>query len=74
LHLLTREVLFVCRNGKLILVRKANKLEIGDIAYRILQDGDLVLVNRPSSVHQHSLTALSAKLLPIQSAVAINPM
>ncbi len=74
LHLLTKEVLLVRRNGKLIFVRKANKLEIGDIAYRLLQDGDLVLVNRPPSVHQHSLIALSAKLLPIQSAVAINPL
>uniref|UniRef100_A0A0E0M4C3 DNA-directed RNA polymerase subunit n=1 Tax=Oryza punctata TaxID=4537 RepID=A0A0E0M4C3_ORYPU len=74
LHLLTKEVLLVRRNGRLIFVRKANKLEIGDIAYRLLQDGDLVLVNRPPSVHQHSLIALSAKLLPIQSAVAINPL
>ncbi|KAF0893353.1 hypothetical protein E2562_024177 [Oryza meyeriana var. granulata] len=74
LHLLTKEVLLVRRNGKLIFVRKANQLEIGDIAYRLLQDGDLVLVNRPPSVHQHSLIALSAKLLPIHSAVSINPL
>uniref|UniRef100_J3M0K5 DNA-directed RNA polymerase subunit n=1 Tax=Oryza brachyantha TaxID=4533 RepID=J3M0K5_ORYBR len=74
LHLLTKEVLLVRRNGKLIFVRKANKLQIGDIAYRLLQDGDLVLVNRPPSVHQHSLVALSAKLLPVHSAVSINPL
>ncbi|XP_052151372.1 DNA-directed RNA polymerase IV subunit 1-like isoform X2 [Oryza glaberrima] len=74
LHLLTKEVLLVRRNGNLIFVRKANQLEIGDIAYRLLQDGDLVLVNRPPSVHQHSLIALSAKLLSTQSAVSINPL
>uniref|UniRef100_A0A0D9UXT2 DNA-directed RNA polymerase subunit n=1 Tax=Leersia perrieri TaxID=77586 RepID=A0A0D9UXT2_9ORYZ len=74
LHLLAKEVLLVRRDGKLIFVQKANKLEIGDIAYRLLQDGDIVLVNRPPSVHQHSLIALSAKLLPIHSAVSINPL
>lgn len=74
LHLLAKEVLLIRRNGKLIFVRKANQLEIGDIAYRLLQDGDLVLINRPPSVHQHSLIALSAKLLPIQSVVSINPL
>ncbi|KAL5213609.1 hypothetical protein ABZP36_002761 [Zizania latifolia] len=74
LHLLTKEELLVRRNEKLIFVRKANQLEIGDIAYRLLQDGDLVLVNRPPSVHQHSLIALSAKLLPNHFAVSINPL
>ncbi|XP_015696685.1 DNA-directed RNA polymerase IV subunit 1-like [Oryza brachyantha] len=74
LHLLTKEVLLVRRNGRLIFIRKANKLEIGDIAYRPLQDGDLILVNRPPSVHQHSLIALSAKILSSHSAVSINPL
>lgn len=74
LHLLAKELLIARRNGKLIYVRKENQLEIGDIVYRPLQDGDLILVNRPPSVHQHSLIALSAKLLPVQSVVAINPL
>ncbi|KAG8065878.1 hypothetical protein GUJ93_ZPchr0004g40059 [Zizania palustris] len=74
LHLLTKEELLVRRNEKLIFVRKANQLEVGDIAYRLLQDGDIVLVNRPPSVHQHSLIALSAKLLPNHFAVSINPL
>ncbi|PWZ45010.1 DNA-directed RNA polymerase IV subunit 1 [Zea mays] len=47
---------------------------IGDIAYRPLQDGDIILINRPPSVHQHSLIALSAKILPIHSVVSINPL
>ncbi|KAF8702518.1 hypothetical protein HU200_032899 [Digitaria exilis] len=74
LHLIAKEELFVRRNGKLMFVRKANQLEVGDVAYRPLQDGDLILINRPPSVHQHSLIALSAKILPIQYVVSINPL
>ncbi|CAD6262634.1 unnamed protein product [Miscanthus lutarioriparius] len=74
LHLLAKEELFIRRNGKLMFVRKADQLEIGDIAYRPLQDGDLILINRPPSVHQHSLIAFSAKILPIHSVVSINPL
>lgn len=74
LHLLAKEVLVTRRNGRLMYVRKANQLEIGDVVCRLLQDGDLILINRPPSVHQHSLIALSAKLLPVQSVVSINPL
>lgn len=55
LHLLAKQELFIRRNGKLMFLRKADQLEIGDIAYRPLQDGDIILINRPPSVHQHSL-------------------
>ncbi|KAJ1272495.1 hypothetical protein BS78_06G206000 [Paspalum vaginatum] len=74
LHLLAKEELFIRRNGKLMFIQKANQLEVGDIAYRPLQDGDLILINRPPSVHQHSLIALSTKILPIQFVVSINPL
>jgi DNA-directed RNA polymerase IV subunit 1 len=74
LHLLSTDELFIRRGRKLKFVQKANQLQIGDIAYRPLQDGDIILINRPPSVHQHSLIALSAKLLPIQSVVSINPL
>ena len=37
--------------------------------YRLLQDSDII-----PSVHQHSLIALSAKLLPILSVVSIDPL
>lgn len=74
LHLLAKQELFIRRNGKLMFLRKADQLEIGDIAYRPLQDGDIILINRPPSVHQHSLIALSAKILPIHSVVSINPL
>ncbi|CAL5069467.1 unnamed protein product [Urochloa decumbens] len=74
LHLVSKEELFIRRNGKLMFIRKANQLEVGDIVYRPLQDGDQILINRPPSVHQHSLIALSTKILPIQSVVSINPL
>jgi DNA-directed RNA polymerase-4 subunit 1 len=73
LQLLAKEVLVTRPNG-LTYVWTANQLEIGDIVYRLLQDGDLILINRSPSVHQHSLIALSAKLLPVQSVVSINPL
>uniref|UniRef100_A0ACD5TX97 Uncharacterized protein n=2 Tax=Avena sativa TaxID=4498 RepID=A0ACD5TX97_AVESA len=73
-QLLAKEVLVTRRNGQLINVQKENQLEIGDTVYRLLQDGDLIIMNRPPSVHQHSLIALSARLLPIQSVVSINPL
>ncbi|KAM0862546.1 hypothetical protein ACQ4PT_045198 [Festuca glaucescens] len=74
LHLRAKKILFTRRNEELIHVKKTNQLQIGDIVYRPLQDGDIILINRPPSVHQHSLIALSAKLLPVQSVVSINPL
>ncbi|KAI5021955.1 hypothetical protein ZWY2020_058685 [Hordeum vulgare] len=73
-YLLANEVLVIKRSGKTILVRKPNQLVIGDTVHRLLQDGDPILINRPPSVHQHSLIGLSAKLLPIQSVLSINPL
>ncbi|XP_028548583.1 DNA-directed RNA polymerase IV subunit 1 [Dendrobium catenatum] len=61
------------RDQKLIFNHKSD-LHIGDRIERPLADGDIVLVNRPPSVHQHSLIALSAKILPIDSVVSINPL
>ncbi|XP_058104734.1 DNA-directed RNA polymerase IV subunit 1 isoform X2 [Magnolia sinica] len=55
-------------------VHRRNELQVGDIIYRPLEDGDLVLVNRPPSVHQHSLIAFSVKILPVNSVIAINPL
>ncbi|XBJ22063.1 hypothetical protein VPH35_000504 [Triticum aestivum] len=74
LHLLAKEELLIKRNGKQILVKEANQLVIGDIVHKLLQDSDCILINRPPSVHQHSLIALSAKLLPVQSVLSINPL
>lgn len=62
------------RDQKLIFDHKPHQLQIGDRIERPLADGDVVLVNRPPSVHQHSLIALSAKILPIDSVVSINPL
>ncbi|EMS66983.1 DNA-directed RNA polymerase D subunit 1 [Triticum urartu] len=73
-YLLANEKLVIKRSGKTIIVRKPNQLVIGDTVHRLLQDGDLILINRPPSIHQHSVIGLSAKLLPVQSVLSINPL
>ncbi|KAF3974134.1 hypothetical protein CMV_002506 [Castanea mollissima] len=65
---------YVRRKGELVCVHHINELQIGDTMYRPLNNGDIVLINRPPSIHQHSLIALSVKLLPITSVVSINPL
>ncbi|PKA53981.1 DNA-directed RNA polymerase D subunit 1 [Apostasia shenzhenica] len=62
------------RNQKLIFNHSSDKLQVGDCIKRPLADGDVILVNRPPSVHQHSLIALSARILPMDSVVSINPL
>ncbi|KAF7828324.1 DNA-directed RNA polymerase IV subunit 1 isoform X1 [Senna tora] len=62
------------RKGKSILLYKKEQLQIGDIIYRPLNDGDMVLINRPPSIHPHSLIALFVRVLPISSVVSINPL
>jgi DNA-directed RNA polymerase-4 subunit 1 len=56
---LAKKELIIQQNNKLINVWKENKLEIGGNIYVVLQDGDLILINRPPLVHQYSLIALS---------------
>ncbi|KAA8522336.1 hypothetical protein F0562_013303 [Nyssa sinensis] len=62
------------RRGGLVRLRLMDELQTGDIIYRPLNDGDIVLINRPPSIHQHSLIALSVKVLPINSVLSINPL
>ncbi|XVF10684.1 hypothetical protein REPUB_Repub07fG0203700 [Reevesia pubescens] len=64
----------VRREGRLVRIRHNKKLQVGDTIYRPLMDGDTVLINRPPSIHQHSLIALSVKVLPVSSVVSINPL
>ncbi|KAF4369512.1 hypothetical protein F8388_019381 [Cannabis sativa] len=64
----------VRRNGHLVKVRPMDELRIGDTIYRPLRDGDIVLINRPPSIHQHSLIALSTKVLPTNSVLSLNPL
>ncbi|KAJ6794026.1 DNA-directed RNA polymerase IV subunit 1 [Iris pallida] len=73
-HLLTKEELHARIKGKLTSLRKSNQLQVGNTFYRPLENGDIVLINRPPSVHQHSLLALAVKILPIKSVVSINPL
>ncbi|KAG6495185.1 hypothetical protein ZIOFF_042977 [Zingiber officinale] len=73
-YTLPGEGFLVKSKGKLTSIKKTNQLQVGDMLYRPLDNGDIVLVNRPPSVHQHSLIALSVRILPIESVVSINPL
>eukprot|EP01018_Ginkgo_biloba_P011933 Gb_24058 [translate_table: standard] len=73
-QMLTKSWLLIRRNGNLLPISHSNQLEIGDIVLRKLKDGDLILVNRPPSSHQHSLIAMRVKLRQFGSIVAINPL
>jgi DNA-directed RNA polymerase-4 subunit 1 len=61
LHVISKEELITQRNGHLSNVWKENQVEIGGIVYMVMQGGDLILINRPPLVHQHSLIAISFK-------------
>ncbi|KAF5184989.1 Dna-directed rna polymerase iv subunit [Thalictrum thalictroides] len=74
LALLEKGELRVRRKGNLVSFRNVNALEIGDIVYRHLDEGDLVLINRPPSIHQHSLFGLSVRVLPVDSVTSLNPV
>jgi DNA-directed RNA polymerase-4 subunit 1 len=65
---------YVRRKGSLVRVRRITELQIGDTIYRPLNDGDIVLINRPPSIHKHSLIALCVKILPVTSVLSINPL
>ncbi|CAI0374226.1 unnamed protein product [Linum tenue] len=72
--LLEKGSIHVRRSSGLVRIHRTKDLKINDVIYRRLKDGDTVLINRPPSIHQHSLIALSVKILPVPSALAINPL
>lgn len=74
LSLFEEGAIFVKREHAVVRVRPTDKLHIGDTIYRPLCDGDTVLVNRPPSIHQHSMIALSAKVLQTSSVLSLNPL
>ncbi|KAI3787610.1 hypothetical protein L1987_42201 [Smallanthus sonchifolius] len=74
LRILQRGEIFIRRRGGLVPVRYGDQLRIGDTVYRPLTDGDVVLVNRPPSIHSHSLIALRVKVLPVNCVLSINPL
>ncbi|WOL10016.1 hypothetical protein Cni_G18770 [Canna indica] len=74
LHLLTEESLRIRNKGNVTYLRKTNQLQVGDVLYRPLENGDIILVNRPPSVHQHSLIAFLVRTVDIQSVISINPL
>nr|XP_043606591.1 DNA-directed RNA polymerase IV subunit 1 [Erigeron canadensis] len=74
LRILQRGETFIRRRGGLVPVRYGDRLRIGDTVYRPLHDGDIVLINRPPSIHPHSLIALRVKVLPVKCVLSINPL
>ncbi|XP_024993485.1 DNA-directed RNA polymerase IV subunit 1 [Cynara cardunculus var. scolymus] len=74
LRILQRGETFIRRRGGLVPVRYGDNLRIGDTVYRPLNDGDIVLINRPPSIHSHSLIALRVKVLPVNCVLSINPL
>ncbi|KAL8253727.1 hypothetical protein R6Q59_031948 [Mikania micrantha] len=74
LRILQRGEIFIRRRGRLVPVRYGDQLRIGDTVYRPLIDGDVVLINRPPSIHPHSLIALRVKVLPINCVLSVNPL
>ncbi|CAF2134235.1 BnaA03g54760D [Brassica napus] len=72
--LLERGETHVRRGGSLVAIRVIEDLQTGDSILRTLKDGDTVLMNRPPSIHQHSLIAMSVKVLPTTSVVSLNPI
>ncbi|KAM7525683.1 hypothetical protein LguiA_015585 [Lonicera macranthoides] len=74
LRILEKGSVFVRRNSGLVRLSFKDKLQAGDTMYRPLNDGDIVLINRPPSIHPHSLIALSVKILPTNSVLSVNPL
>ncbi|XP_052209737.1 DNA-directed RNA polymerase IV subunit 1 isoform X2 [Diospyros lotus] len=74
LRILEKGEIYVRRKDRLVPVTFDDYLQIGDAVCRPLSDGDIVLINRPPSIHQHSLIALSVKVLPVSSVLSINPL
>ncbi|KAL3499420.1 hypothetical protein ACH5RR_038513 [Cinchona calisaya] len=64
----------VRRGGRLEKLTITDKLRSEDVLYRPMLDGDTVLINRPPSIHQHSIISLSVRILPINSVLSINPL
>uniref|UniRef100_A0A7I4B1E4 DNA-directed RNA polymerase subunit n=1 Tax=Physcomitrium patens TaxID=3218 RepID=A0A7I4B1E4_PHYPA len=56
-----------------VLSKTSLKVQIGDIVHRHIQDGDYVYVNRPPSVHRHSLVALKVHIHH-QPTITVNPL
>lgn len=52
---------------------QTHKVQIGDVVHRNIQNGDYVYVNRPPSVHKHSLMALKV-YVHYGLVITVNPL
>ncbi|KAG2381839.1 hypothetical protein C9374_006223 [Naegleria lovaniensis] len=50
----------------------ANQLQIGDIVYRHLQDGDMLLMNRQPTLHRPSIMAHKARVIANQRVLRLH--
>ncbi|KAM3263455.1 hypothetical protein P3L10_000449 [Capsicum annuum] len=62
------------RNGVLVRISVVDQLQRGDIIHIPLIDEDVVLINQPLSIHEHSLISLSVRILPTNFVLSINPL
>lgn len=58
--------------GEKYLVEKVDKLEVGDILYRDLMDGDLIDINRQPSLTQYSIMGMRVVVLATGESLRIN--
>nr|AJA90769.1 DNA-directed RNA polymerase V largest subunit [Ephedra trifurca] len=54
-------------------MKLSGNIEVGDLINRSLQEGDIVFINRPPSIHKHSIQAMRVFLHPGKTMV-INPL
>ncbi|XP_010533721.1 PREDICTED: DNA-directed RNA polymerase IV subunit 1 isoform X2 [Tarenaya hassleriana] len=74
LRLLEKGETYIKRGEEMVTIRSIEELRAGDNIFRPLMNGDIVMMNRPPSIHQHSLIAMSARLLPTRSVISLNPI
>lgn len=60
-------------NGQYVLVKNIKQLHVGDIIYRWMIDGDIVIFNRQPTLHRHGLMAFYVKLWD-NSTIGLNPI
>ncbi|EFC45175.1 DNA-directed RNA polymerase subunit A [Naegleria gruberi] len=53
-------------------VAMANQLQVGDVVYRHLQDGDMLLMNRQPSLHRPSILAHRARVIANQRVMRLH--
>ena len=61
------KIKYIERNKKKYKNLELQKLFIGDVVYRVLENNDIVILNRQPSLHKHSMMAKKIKILPFKT-------